>query len=184
MRKRIRICLFFSSFSPMYLIMLIQNIKFNQVLSSSYTEWFQNFYVAQIFLLFSTFPNVVLFLSMWYSRRKHPRIIEVNSATIKNSDVLNYIATYMIPFFSFKQDQINDLLAFGLLLIVLTIVYINANAIFINPILLVFGYMIYDVKDSHGNGVIVISKKKSMRPNQPISVSLIHGNTYLEVASR
>ena len=82
-------------------------------------------------------------------KSKSPHQATVTIVASKNGDVLNYIATYLIPFVSFKTDKINDLLAFVLLMIIMAIVYINANIYFINPFLILMRYSIVEINDTY-----------------------------------
>lgn len=162
MRSWIKLVLFFSSFSPLFMILLLQSINFEYFMGMEYKganssfsleKLFPTFYFSTAMIFLSVFPNIILWLVLWRSRSYTPVTTIVENFSTKNNDVVNYIATYLIPFFSFKTDKFSDLLAFYLLLFVLSLVYLKANMFYINPILILLGYSIIEI---NGNCIVII----------------------------
>ncbi|WP_442954349.1 anti-phage protein KwaA [Paenibacillus sp. MMS18-CY102] len=162
MRSWVRAMLFFSSLSPLFFILWIQTIEFDylkkmswkQVITAIYelNHVFSNNIIAISFMLFTISPNIILFIVFMRCKRYGSYQTTVTSITAKNSDVLNYIATYLIPFVTFNTDKLNDLISFIVLMLVLTVVYVNANIFFINPLLNLFGYHVYQINE---NSIII-----------------------------
>jgi len=186
MRAWVKATLFFSSLSPLFVILLVQIIDFDYIQKLHWTgKWsdldfltkiFTQPIIAIVFLGLSIFPNALLFGMMSYFKSKSPYQATVIKVTSKNGDVLNYIATYLIPFVSFKTDKINDLLAFILLMVILTVVYINANIYFINPFLILMRYSIVEVNDTY----ISICKGEFV-PGDAINLYRVDHNVYIGV---
>ncbi|MDN4070905.1 hypothetical protein QYF50_23720 [Paenibacillus vini] len=186
MRSWVKALLFFSSLSPLFVILLVLMIDFTYLQKLHWTgklgDWdfltkvFSQPSVALTFVLLAVIPNVFLFIMMAYFKRQAPVQATVSKVASKNGDVLNYIATYLIPFVSFKTDKINDLLAFILLMLILTIVYVNANIYFINPFLIIMRYSIVEINDTY----ITICKGEFV-PGDRINLYLVDHNVYIGV---
>ncbi len=186
MRAWVKAMLFFSSLSPLFVILLVEMIDFNFINTLKWTgKWddldfilkmFIQPFLAIIFIVLSIIPNVFLFCMMTYFKSKSPHQAIVTKITLKNGDVLNYIATYLIPFVSFKTDKLNDLLSFIILMIILTIVYINASIYFINPFLILMGYSIVEINDKY-----ITICKGNLVPGDPINLFLVDHNVYIGV---
>ncbi len=172
MRTWVRATLFFSSLSPLFLILWIQTIDFDHL--NELDKIFTNDVLAFTFLAITILPNVVLFWMFKRCRRYSPYQLTVTNVSTRNSDVLNYIATYLIPFVTFNTDKINDLISFIVMMIVLAIVYVNANVFFINPLLNLFGYHVYQINDTH-----IVITRGSVIQGRNINVHTIQNNVYL-----
>lgn len=186
MRAWVKATLFFSSLSPLFFILLVQMIDFEFIKklhwTGKFSDWdflakiFTQPFIALAFLVLVILPNALLFCMMSYFKTHAPVQATITKVASKNGDVLNYIATYLIPFVSFKTDKINDLLAFILLMIILTIVYINANIYFINPVLTIMRYSIVEI-----NGTYITICKGEFVNGDPINLYLIDHNVYIGV---
>ncbi|MBY3618629.1 anti-phage protein KwaA [Paenibacillus sp. FSL K6-3166] len=186
MRSWVRATLFFSSISPLFLVLCTQLINFDylqkltwkQIAISIYEldRVFTNNTLFLVFLIICIVPNVILVIVLTRCKRYGSHELTITQVATKNSDVLNYIATYLIPFASFKTDKLNDLISFILLMIILTIVYVNANIFYINPLLNVFGFHIYLLNDNH-----IVITKASISNGAKINLYSIQDNIYLGV---
>ncbi|GAB6491932.1 TPA: hypothetical protein QC364_000995 [Bacillus cereus] len=176
MRGWVKLTLFFSSFSPLFFIIFIQNINFEKVNKENFNIdiLFQSKYIAIAMCILFVIPNLMLMLLFFRCKKRTPHNRVINIISHKNNDVLNYIATYLIPFFSFKTNTISDLIAFTLLLVILSIIYINANMFYVNPILILFGYNIYEINNS-----FILITKDTIMPNMPIQAYKIENTVYL-----
>lgn len=186
MRSWVKAILFFSSLSPLFIILLVQMIDFQFIKTLHWTgnmndlgfisKIFTQPYVALAFIVLAVLPNVFLFGMIAYFKTFAPVHDTVTKVSSKNGDVLNYIATYLIPFVSFKTDKINDLLSFILLMIILTIVYINANIYIINPFLTLMRYSIIEINDTY-----VAICKGEFNYGDTINLYLVDHNVYIGV---
>jgi hypothetical protein len=71
---------------------------------------------------------------------------EVASLEKRDGDVLSYVASYLIPFVTFPLEGVPQVLALLVFIFVLLVVYINSNMIYINPMLNLAGYHLYEIK--------------------------------------
>jgi hypothetical protein len=87
---------------------------------------------------------------------------------------MNYIVTYLIPFLSFNFDKLNQTIAFAILIFVLAIVYIHSNIFYINPILIISGYKIYEINDKY-----LLITKLTVKRDKKLKLYRIHDNVYV-----
>jgi len=63
--------------------------------------------------------------------------------------ILSYIASYLIPFVAFPLEGWQQITAVLVFITVLLVVYVNSNMIYINPMLNLIGYHLYEVTLEH-----------------------------------
>ena len=67
----------------------------------------------------------------------------------RDADVMGYIASYLIPFVTFPFDNLQQIGALFVFILILLVVYVNSNMIYINPVLNLAGYHLYEVNTEH-----------------------------------
>jgi hypothetical protein len=74
------------------------------------------------------------------------------------SDVAGYLVGYILPFLTVAQPSLRDLLAYGLFLLVLGIIFVQSNMVQVNPTLYVFRRRVEKVTAEGGwNGYLISS---------------------------
>lgn len=163
MKEKVKWILFISSYIPLFIILIIQNIDLERSLNSFKhilngdiliiikTMTFKDIYIwALIFL--SVISIIILKLSInqskgFYKKRK------ITNIEVNNSSILEYFMTYLLAL-SNASFEPRDVLVFWIILLIIGHLYIKNNMFFINPTLhLIFRYNIYKVSyDSGLNG--------------------------------
>lgn len=174
MRNWLKLILFFSSYSPLFLIIAILNVKLNDIHKVKDIIPQDKIWLVIVMLALFILPNAILFYLIKRVRVFQPIKEKTNSFTNKNSDVLNYIVTYLIPFLSFNFDKLNQAIAFTILILVLAIVYIHSNIFYINPILIISGYKIYEINDKY-----LLITKLTVKRDKRLKLYRIHDNVYV-----
>lgn len=87
----------------------------------------------------------------------------VTAKEVKNSssDLINYTIPYIVSFVAFDMGKVEDVISLSVFLLLLLIMTIKSETVFMNPILLLVGYNLYDVKyefDQKEFSKLVISK--------------------------
>jgi hypothetical protein len=98
----------------------------------------------------------------------------------KDGEVMSYIATYLIPFVTFSLDTPVQMIALGILVGVLLILYVNSNMIYINPMLNLFGYHLYEVTIEHGKHPYYYIAHKRMIRDDDIDFVYVSDDVLLE----
>jgi hypothetical protein len=150
------ILLFISAYSPLFLILAVKDFDFK----CSYH--FNHPLVIYIMLGIAFLSVVLLFLTVSYMRRGNMpvKIINVKNRSV---DLINYTIPYIVSFFGFDLSKIEDVVSLSIFLLLMLLLTIKSKSVFMNPILLLAGYNLYDLEyefDGKTCSTIVISKQE------------------------
>jgi hypothetical protein len=162
-----RLLLFSSSYSPLFVILGILNSFGNQMVSLSL---FATAILSFLFLLF--------FLR--YERRFVSHNVTVAHVSPRDADTMSYIVTYLLPFISVSFNDLRNAIALCILLAVVAVLYIRSNLIYVNPILNLLGYHLFEVESKEGKVSALICKRDYLRVPSEISVISIGDYAMLE----
>lgn len=141
----VKIFLFLSSYAPLFLILAIKNYMHIYFIG-----------VMGAFILIS-----IIFLC--YIVRKASNMSgdyhEIRNIEDKSNQFLEYIIAYIIPFLGFNLESISDLVALGIIFILICVLYVRSDLIYMNPLLNLMNYNLYKVNDSKKE-IMVISKEE------------------------
>ncbi|MDR2653258.1 MAG: hypothetical protein LBC68_13300 [Prevotellaceae bacterium] len=148
------ILLFISAYSPLFLILVIKDFDF------VCTYKFKHPLADYIILGISVLSVVLLFATVKLMKRGN---MPVTVTEIKNRsvDLINYTIPYIVSFFGFDLSKIEDIFSLTIFLILLLLLTIKSKSIFMNPILLIAGYNLYDLEykfDGKKRETIALSK--------------------------
>ena len=118
-----RICLFLSSYFPLFVIFTIQNY--------SLTEF--NF-MALIPTIIGIVSLIWLAVFIRWTSSCESRLITVSSIQRKDAEVMSYIASYLIPFMGVDFSKLENWISLLIFFLILMVIYINSNLIHINPL--------------------------------------------------
>lgn len=77
----------------------------------------------------------------------------------RDGDVAAYAATYLLPFVTVFSDNLRDVLTLAAFIAFLGIIYVRSRLIYVNPLLALFGYHLWQV--------IAITAGAEQRDGQP-----------------
>ena len=163
----IRILLFLSSYFPLLLIFTIQNFK-------KFGE------MALVPVIVGTIALLGLATFMRWVRGSADRREVVVSVQRKDSEVMSYIVTYIIPFLGLDLSSFANQFSLCLFFFMLMIIYINTNLIHINPMLNMAGYHIYEIENNDGEIQTIISKKSRLVNKDKLRLVMIGDNLFME----
>jgi len=174
MKLWVKMGLFLSSYLPLFLILAIKN-------------WFD--YRMVLILIVVSMYSLIWVAIIYNSKKGTSESYRVIKAKDKSQESLNYIIPYIISFIGFDLNKWQDWGAFGILLLMLFVVYLNSELLYMNPMLAFFHYRIYRVKvckpvigcKDTVSEIILISKKDRIKKNDDISIKDIDGNVMLGV---
>ncbi len=134
----VRVMLFVSSYFPLALIYGIFLVKAHPIWAAA---------VVLVGLL-GVLILLIYFLGATQGKpASHETIANVQR---HDGDIMSYIASYLIPFVTFPLGDWTQVAAIVIFLVVLLIVYVNSNMIYINPMLSILGYHLYEVEFAQG----------------------------------
>lgn len=145
MRKiLVRSMMFISSYSPLYLFLLIlQYDNYHKTLTVG--NKFLGLFVAVmfIFILISIYSMYILKVSSGANR------LVVGKVKRANDSVISYVFTYIIPVLSFSLDSVPIILVNLLLFMLIWFLYIKLNLMYLNPLWALQGYIAYEMDDNY-----------------------------------
>lgn len=89
-------------------------------------------------------------LVLWLPRRVQPAPFVVTEVKDHGSQVAGYLATYLLPLLVVPTPTVTDLLAYGMFLGVVAVVYVRSEMLDINPTLYVLGLRVLEVVTAEG----------------------------------
>lgn len=101
--------------------------------------------------------------------------ISVGIIRRQDSETMSYIASYVVPFAATSLDSFEQVIALGIFLIVLCIVYVNTSMIHINPLLSIMGYNLFEIEDGDGDTQFLISKRRVRRGESINAIDIADG---------
>lgn len=103
---------------------------------------------------------ILLFLSI-LSIKRGGMSVKVTSIKNRSIDIINYTIPYMLAFLGIDLSKPEDIICVILFLLILLILTINSKSVFINPLLVLAGYGLYDLEyefDGKTSSTIIISR--------------------------
>ena len=156
------ILLFISAYSPLILILAVKDFDFDCCYNfhHPFTIWTLLFVSAiSIFLLFYSIGSI--------KKGNMPvKIVEVQNRSV---DLINYTIPYIVSFFGFDLAKTDDVVSLSIFMLLMLILTIKSKSVFLNPILLIAGYNLYDLKyefNQKTESRIVLSKYETKRGEQ------------------
>ncbi|MGH8995328.1 MAG: hypothetical protein ACRDYB_04745 [Acidimicrobiales bacterium] len=145
-----QLALFVSSYAPLFGVF---------ALLGTFGHGWATWVCAALAVVGLTMPFVVLRAA----RRLAPQQVHANTVQIRDGDVLAYIATYIVPFAAMAGATARERAAIGLFVILIAILYIRSQLFYVNPILALAGYRIFQVVTPAGASVVLLSPRPFLR---------------------
>lgn len=195
LRSWVKVILFFSSFAPLFFIVLIQQVdlSFPKVVpaSSSVSPFnlischrilLTNWVLALMMLILCVVPNIMVVILFAVCKKKSPAVRTVQQVSSKANEVLGYMFAYLLPFLAFNLNDLNGIVSFAIMFAVIAIVYIDADILHVNPaIWILFRYKIVEVIDNSGDKFILIGRKLPKQSTK-LRVHNVYGDVWIEGA--
>lgn len=105
----------------------------------------------------------------------------VKDHSSKDGDSMSYIVTYLVPFLDIKFDQLENVIALAIILLVLGILYVSSNMIYTNPVLNLFSYHIFDVRTDEDRPLMLITRSSFLKSNGTIRIVSLGDYAAVEV---
>ena len=164
----VRCLLFISSYFPLTLIFGI-------------LLWEKHVLLALIILFIGISGFVILLVYFYLIAPRRAKFHEtVTELDRHDGDVLSYVASYLVPFVSLDLTG-TQLWAVVVFLAVLLIIYVNSNMIYINPMLNILGFHLYEVKIAKNETAFYLLTRQRVGLRSVIHVARIGDTTFLQV---
>lgn len=118
---------------------------------------------------------------LWYMQHTVAyQQVKVNDFSTHDADVMSYIASYLVPFVTFPLGGRKQILTLLIFMAVLMIIYVRSNMIYINPVLNIFGYHLYEVEVEHSRRAHYYIARKPLERGCDIRFVVLSDDIYLE----
>lgn len=136
------VIIFISGYIPLFIILIIKDINGDFI--------FKNPVLSYSLIIISIVSGLFLYLVI-KNLETGGFPIEITSVKHKSSEIVNYTIPYMISFFAFDLAKTQDLIVFIIFFVLLCVLSIRSQSIFLNPILAMFGYGLYECTYTENN---------------------------------
>jgi len=146
--------MFISAYSPLFLIFAVRDFDFDR------THWLKHPFIIFWLLAITAVAIIALFIIL---RRIENGGMSIKVTSVKNRsvDLFNYSILYVICFFAIDLSRPGDLISMGIFLVLMLWLTISTKSIFLNPILSMGGYGLYDLDyefDGKSFSTVVLSR--------------------------
>lgn len=148
------ILLFISAYAPLFIILAVKDYDFSSTLRFKHS-------IPIYLLLVLTILSIILLFYTVNSIKRGNMPVKVKSIKSRSVDLINYTIPYIVSFFGFDLSKVEDVVSLAIFLLLMLLMTIKSKSVFMNPILLLAGYNLYDLEyefDGKLNTTIAISK--------------------------
>ena len=140
---------------PLYVILIIKFYNFEE----GFIKNIKDNSIPYSFLLIMILISILTFMYFYFCELNS----ETNFSGIenKNSEILTYFITYIVPITTLNVNEINSVIINFLLFFVIGVFYVKSNLFYLNILFTLSGFNVY--MDSTNK--IVLSKKSADRIN-------------------
>ena len=98
----------------------------------------------------------------------------------KDQEILTYLFIYLLPFIQSNNPTFASQWITGICSLAIIIIFIaHVGAFHYNPVMRLFGYRFYAIKNAHGVSNLLISNKDILRPDKRLQTVKLAQNVYL-----
>jgi hypothetical protein len=147
------VLLFISAYSPLFIILAVKDYDF---------EYGQLNHPLPVYILLGiTLLSIILLFISVNGIKRGNMVVDVVTVRNRSVDLINYTIPYMLSFFGIDLSRPADVISITIFLVIMLLLTITSKSVFLNPILALVGYGLYDLDfkfDGKVSSVIVISK--------------------------
>jgi hypothetical protein len=124
-----------------------------------------------------------------FARAGAPYEAEVVEVEPHDADLAAYVATYLLPFIVVFGASAQDVVALGLFIFIIGVLWVNSGMLYLNPLLAIRGYHVYLVQlravgseaNTRGTRSFLLSRSRELRLADTVRVDTIVANVLIAV---
>jgi hypothetical protein len=159
--------LFLSSFAPLLVVFGLLHT-------------FGDGVASDICYLLAVFSVLALWLSFRTWRKLASTETRLARARPRDSDAIAYVATYIVPFAALGAETWQQRAALVTFFVLVGILYVRANLFYVNPILAVFKFKLYEVETETGRVMLVITRAPYLPHGTRLHLHTLSDYVFLE----
>lgn len=148
--------LFLSSYSPLFAVFAL-------------LDTFGRGWPTIVCLALAGLGIVLLPALFLVDRRTAARPLRILNLSSRDSDVLAYVASYLVPFASFATTSGRQRAAVLLFVLLIAVLYVRLQLFYVNPLLALVGYRVYEITTEGGNSAILLTRRRFIAPYSAVS---------------
>jgi hypothetical protein len=106
--------------------------------------------------------------------------LHAESSQVRDGDVLAYIATYLVPFAAVTATTARERGALGLFVVLIAVLYVRSELFYINPLLALVGYRMFQVTTPAGASVVLLTRRRFLRSDIDLQARRLSHYVYWE----
>lgn len=109
--------------------------------------------------------------------------LHVTATQIRDGDALAYIATYIVPFAAMAASTVRERGAIALFVALIAVLYVRSGLFYINPLLAIVGYRLFQVATPAGASVVLVTPRTFIATNSSLQARRLSPYVYWESTS-
>jgi hypothetical protein len=162
-----RFVLFISSYVPLFGVFALLNSFGN--------GWPTGFCIGLAALGLVVLPTTLL-----RARKLAPQPLKADTAQVRDGDALAYIATYIVPFAATTATTARERGALGLFVLLIAVIYVRSELFYINPLLALVGYRLFEVATPAGASVVLLTHRRFLASGTSLMARRLGDYVYWE----
>lgn len=165
------------SYAPLYFVMGIMTIIDSVTVQQITTFW----WIGLILLIITIISLLVFFFILKYARKNiSTERMNIVSASSGDNSTMSSMIAYLLPLVTTTFGDIN-IWALVALIVVIMLMLLMTRAVFLNPLVYLFGYRYYNIQVQSGMSYVLLSKEKRFNPKEEKKVIELFIGIYMEV---
>ena len=160
--------LFLSSFAPLIAIFALLN-TFGRGVPSI------------VCLVVAAMSLVGLVVFMGFARALAPIDVTVGAVGNRDQDTIGYVVTYLLPFVAIGATTWKVRVAVIVFVVVVGALYVRAHLFYVNPILALVGFRLFEVEIAGAPSAILITRRHHLPTGSALRVRTLTNTVLLEV---
>ncbi len=147
--------LYISAYSPLFVILAVKNFDFIWS-QDPITKWT----IILVIIVVVVSSIALLLCSLSYADRGNMNA-KITSIKNRSLDLISYTVPYIVLFVGVDLSKLWDIMSLVVFLLMMMIISIRSGTVFFNPVLLIWGYHMYDIEysfDEENEYALVFSK--------------------------
>lgn len=106
--------------------------------------------------------------------------LQLESSRNRDSDVMAFFVTYVVPFAAAQDANGRTRIALGVFALVIAALYVRSAIFYVHPLLLLAGYHVFEATTPAGIPIILVTRQRHLRQRDKVWTTLIAPAVYLE----
>ncbi|TMC50358.1 MAG: hypothetical protein E6J20_17170 [Chloroflexi bacterium] len=162
---------FLGSYTPLWLILGIR-------------QWNATREIAELLLVVAVVSAVAMWGIIAFTRRSIASIpVRITAVSSRESDAVAYLVTYILPLIDVPFTDVTKAASLLVLLVVTGFIYLNSCMFFVNPLLSIFGYHLFEIQTDSGETQILLSRVRHHRVGSEVQAIRLADYVLLEATA-